>query len=143
MKFTRVLTLLMVGILVALSLGSCSSGPAAPITTVTLIIENPDDPENPILNTTVEVQDENPTVLMAFQEGCIANEISYVLTDAEDSVRDIKDYKDVTVDGLTYYWIYLIDGVEPTQGKANANAISEGQTITYQYIVFDPAAEDE
>ncbi len=138
MKLTRILSLVLAGILLVCALGSC--GVAAPIIHVTLIIEDPNDPELPILNTEVELQTENPMVLDAFQEGCIVNEIAYTLTQDGSSVKDIKDYADCTKNGLTYYWFYLINDVEPLSGKANANPINDGDKITYQYMEFDPLA---
>ena len=109
MKLTRILTLMIVGVFFVLALASCSA--TAPEIKVTLRIVA-DDPENPILDTEVTLQSENPTVLEAFQEGCIVNEISYTLTDAEDSVKDITDYKDYTDEN--------------------------GDVILYEYVTFDP-----
>ena len=121
MKLTRILTLMIVGVFFVLALASCSA--TAPEIKVTLRIVA-DDPENPILDTEVTLQSENPTVLEAFQEGCIVNEISYTLTDAEDSVKDFTDYKDYTDEnGLVHYWMYYINDVEPTSGKANVNRL--------------------
>ena len=117
MKLTRILTLMIVGVFFVLALASCSA--TAPEIKVTLRIVA-DDPENPILDTEVTLQSENPTVLEAFQEGCIVNEISYTLTDAEDSVKDITDYKDYTDEnGLVHYWMYYINDVEPKIGRAS------------------------
>ena len=139
MKFTRVLALILVGIMSVLALASCGEA-AAPEITVTLKIIA-DDPEEPILNTEVKVQSHNPTVLEAFREGCQLNDVAYDLTEAEDSVLNIKDYKDYTENdtGIAHYWMYYINDVEPTSGKANANAIADGDVITYTYVTFDPA----
>ena len=138
MKLTRILTLMIVGVFFVLALASCSA--TAPEIKVTLRIVA-DDPENPILDTEVTLQSENPAVLEAFQEGCIVNEISYTLTDAEDSVKDITDYKDYTDEnGLVHYWMYYINDVEPTSGKANVNPIADGDVILYEYVTFDPEA---
>ena len=123
MKLTRILTLMIVGVFFVLALASCSA--TAPEIKVTLRIVA-DDPEN-------------PTVLEAFQEGCIVNEISYTLTDAEDSLKDISDYKDYTDEnGLVHYWMYYIKDVGPTSGKANVNPVADGDVILYEYVTFDP-----
>ncbi len=138
MKFTRVLALALAAVCVMLTFASCGSVTAPEITVTLKIIA--DDPENPILNTEVKVQDENPTVLLAFREACIVNEIDYELTNDESSVRDIKEYKDYTESdtGIVHYWMYYINDVEPTSGKANANTIADGDVITYSYVTFDP-----
>ena len=136
MKLTRILSLMIVGVFFVLALASC--GATAPEITVTLRIIA-DDPENPILDTPVKIQSENPTVLEAFQEGCIVNEISYTLTEAGDSVKDIADYKDYTDEnGLVHYWMYYINDVEPSSGKANVNTIADGDVILYEYVTFEP-----
>lgn len=140
MKLTRILTLMIVGVFFVLALASCSA--TAPEIKVTLRIVA-DDPENPILDTEVAIQSENPTVLEAFQEGCFVNEISYTLTDAGDSVLDIEDYKDHTDEnGLVHYWMYYINDVEPTSGKANVNSIADGDVILYEYVTFEPEVTD-
>ena len=139
MKFTRVLALILVGIMSVLALASCGEAAAPEITVTVKIIA--DDPEEPILNTEVKVQSHNPTVLEAFREACQLNEIHYDLTEAEDSVLNINDYNDYTEKdtGIAHYWMYYINDVEPTSGKANANAIADGDVITYTYVTFDPA----
>lgn len=139
MKFTRVLALVLVGIMAIMSLASCGDVTAQEITVTLKIIA--EDAEEPILNTEVKVKSANPTVLEAFVEACFINEIPYTLSENEDSVVDIKDYKDYTEKdtGIAHYWMYYINDVEPTSGKANANAIADGDVITYTYVAFDPA----
>ena len=137
MKLTRVLSLMIVGVMLVFSLASCTAT-AEPITVTLKIIA--DESADPVLNTEVTIQSDNPTVLDAFLEGCIVNEISYSLSAANDSVLDIEEYKDYTdADGLVHYWMYYINDVEPTSGTANANAIADGDVITYYYVTFDPS----
>ena len=137
MKLTRVLSLMIVGVMLVFSLASCTAT-AEPITVTLKIIA--DESADPVLNTEVTIQSDNPTVLDAFLEGCIVNEISYSRSAANDSVLDIEEYKDYTdADGLVHYWMYYINDVEPTSGKANANAIADGDVITYYYVTFDPS----
>lgn len=137
MKLTRVLSLMIVGVMLVFSLASCTAT-AEPITVTLKIIA--DEHADPVLNTEVTIQSDNPTVLDAFLEGCIVNEVSYALSAANDSVLDIEEYKDYTdADGLVHYWMYYINDVEPTSGKANANSIADGDVITYYYVTFDPS----
>lgn len=137
MNFARVLSLVIVGVILALSLASCA--PAAPEITVTLKIVA-DDPDAPILNTEVKLQSIEPTVLEAFIEGCIVNEISYALSSDGASVLDIKEFKDYNdADNIAHYWMYYINDIEPTSGKANANTVSDGDVILYNYVSFDPS----
>ncbi len=136
MKFTRVLALIVAGVILACTFASC--GAAAPITKVTLKIIG-DDPTDPILETEVEVQDEAPTVLMAFVEGCIVNEVAYTLTDTEDSVLDIEEYKEYTdEEGNIHFWTYYINGETPQGGRANTIAIKEGDVIEYKFEIAEP-----
>ncbi len=137
MKFSRVLTLAVAGIMLALCLASC--GAVAPEINVTVKIVAG---EETILDAVVPIQSNEPTVLEAFQEACIVNEIDYVLTEDGASVLDIEEYKDLSAeasgDGLVYYWMYLLNDQEPKSGKANTNLIADGDVITYQYDSFDP-----
>ena len=139
MKFTRVLSLMLVGVMLALSFSSCGS--TATEITVTLKIVA-DDPDTPILNTEVKLNTANPTVLDAFVEGCSVNEITYKLSSDDAAVQDIKDFKDYTdADGIAHYWMYYVNDVEPTAGKANDNSIANGDVILYKYVSFDPNAD--
>ena len=136
MKLTRVLALIVAGVILACTLASC--GAAAPITKVTLKIYG-DEADGILLETEVEVQDEAPTVLMAFTEGCIVNEVAYTLTSAEDSVQDIEDYKEYTdEEGNIHFWTYYINGEAPTGGRANTIAIKEGDVIEYKFEIAEP-----
>ena len=107
--------------------------------TVKIIADNPDEP---ILDTPITIESTNPTVLEAVREALIVNEIAYNLTEDGSSILDIQDYKDLSAtqsgDGLVYYWMYYLNDVEPTSGKAVDNAIAEGDVITYVYSSFDP-----
>lgn len=138
MKFTRVLTLALVALLAMFTLASCGDMTAPEITVTLKIIA--DNAEEPILNAEVKIQENNPTVLSVFREGCIVNDINYELTEDEASVLDIDEYKDYTESdtGIAHYWMYYINDVEPLSGKANANAVADGDVITYTYVAYDP-----
>ncbi|MCI8388474.1 MAG: DUF4430 domain-containing protein [Clostridiales bacterium] len=140
MKLTRIISLMIVGVLLALSFVSCQGSVEKQEVTVTVRIIA-DDPDEPVLDTQITFKAETPTVLGAVIEACNKNEISYVLTDGEDSIKDIQEYVNYTdADGIMHYWMYYINDVEPTSGKANTNAVADGDVILYQYIAFDPAA---
>ena len=139
MKLTRILTLALAFVMLALCAVSCGEPKVTVNVTVKIIA---DDPANPILDTPITIESTNPTVLEAVREALFVNEIPYNLTDDQSSILDIQDYKDLAAnqsgDGLVYYWMYYLNDVEPTTGKAVDNAITEGDVITYVYSSFDP-----
>ena len=139
MKLTRILALALAFVMFALCAASCGEPKVKVNVTIKIIADNPDEP---ILETPITVESTNPTVLEAVREALIVNEIPYNLTDDESSILDIQDYKDLSAtqsgDGLVYYWMYYLNDVEPTTGKANTNTIAEGDVITYVYSSFDP-----
>lgn len=139
MKLTRILTLALAFVMLALCAVSCGEPKIKVNVTVKIIADNPDEP---ILDTPITIESTNPTVLEAVREALIVNEIPYNLTDDQSSILDIQDYKDLAAnqsgDGLVYYWMYYLNDVEPTSGKAVDNPIAEGDVITYVYSSFDP-----
>ena len=139
MKLTRILTLALAFVMLALCAVSCGEPKIKVNVTVKIIADNPDEP---ILDTPITIESTKPTVLEAVREALIVNEIPYNLTDDQSSILDIQDYKDLAAnqsgDGLVYYWMYYLNDVEPTTGKAVDNAIAEGDVITYVYSSFDP-----
>ena len=139
MKLTRILTLALAFVMLALCAVSCGEPKVKVNVTVKIIADNPDEP---ILDTPITIESTNPTVLEAVREALIVNEIPYNLTEDESSILDIQDYKDLAAtqsgDGLVYYWMYYLNDVEPTTGKAVDNPIAEGDVITYVYSSFDP-----
>jgi len=140
MKLTRILTLALA--LVMLALCGVSCGEPKVTVNVTLQIIDEKDPSNPILETPVTVESVKPTVLEAVREALFVNEISYTLDESEMSIVDIDEYKDLDAtksgDGLVYYWMYFINDVEPASGKAGDNTINEGDVIKYVYTSFNP-----
>ena len=139
MKLTRILTLALAFVMLALCAVSCGEPKVKVNVTVKIIADNPDEP---ILDTPITIESTKPTVLEAVREALIVNEIPYNLTDDQSSILDIQDYKDLAAnqsgDGLVYYWMYYLNDVEPTSGKAVDNEIAEGDVITYVYSSFDP-----
>lgn len=138
MKLTRILSMVLAGIVLAFALVSCGGEPAKEVT-VTLKIVGSDEGD-PVLDTQVTVKAANPNVLDAFITACDENEIPYVLSDDNASVKDIQDFTNHTDEnGIAHYWMYYINDVEPTSGKANANTINDGDVILYSYVSFDPS----
>lgn len=130
--------MVLAGIVLAFALVSCGGEPMKEVT-VTLKIAGPEG-EDAVLDTQVTVKAAEPTVLDAFIKACDENEIPYVLSDSKDSVQDIQDYTNhKDENGIAYYWMYYINDVEPTSGKANANTINDGDVILYSYVSFDPS----
>ena len=138
MKLTRILSMVLAGIVLAFALVSCGGEPAKEVN-VTLKIVGSDEGD-PVLDTQVTVKAANPSVLDAFITACDENEIPYVLSDDNASVKDIQDFTNHTDEnGIAHYWMYYINDVEPTSGKANANTINDGDVILYSYVSFDPS----
>ncbi len=140
MKKIRILALVLAFAMLALCVVSCGEPRVKVNVTVQIVA---DDPENPILDTPITIESTNPTVLEAVREALIINEISYTLNEDESSIVDILDYKDLGADqsgdGLVYYWMYYLNDMEPSSGKANTNTIKEGDVIKYVYSSFNPA----
>ncbi len=138
MKFSRILALAVAAVMLVLTFASCNA--TAPTINVTLKITPNVDPEFPtILEVNVPIKSENPTVLEAFIEGCVVNQIDYTLTDDELGVLDIDEYPDtITDDGVSHYWIFTLNGTEPEAGRASDIAIKDGDVIEYIYIEYVP-----
>lgn len=135
MKKTRVLILFLVTAMLFGVLSSCTT--SADEITVTLQIIAGDDE---ILDADIKLSYADPTVLMLVSEAAALYEINVVYNADNDSVLDIGDYKDQTVDNVMYFWEYYINGVLPentTGGKAKDQAIKDGDVITYMYASYD------
>lgn len=139
MKFTRISALALALIMAALCFVSCG----AKTINVNLKINCGDEDVPVILDVKVPMKSNDPTVLQTFIEGCLLNEMDYTLTDDEQSVKDIDEYKDYvdTETNTTYYWYYTINGVEPTSGRAANNFVADGDTIEFIYTSFSPDEE--
>ncbi len=103
--------------------------------TVNLIIKAGDDR---IFSSNVKVNAENPTVIDAVKEAISTYELNITLDPNGNSVTKVKNYNDTEIDGITYYWMYTINSVEPTTGKASSNAIVDGDKIEYIFYSSDP-----
>ena len=140
MKLTRILALVLMSVMLVLAAVSCGELP--PEITVKLQIQDPDNEGSYILDVDVVLQEHNPTVLSAFQAACIENEIKYDLNSESTAVLNIADHNDLSAeasgDGLVYYWMYLLNDLEPTSGQASTNPVADGDKITYIYDSFNP-----
>ena len=90
------------------------------------------------VNLTVQgTVDNPPTVLQAAREAFTVYEIPYEVDENGLSLTSL------TIDGTEYAksvdevniytWYYTADGVEPEEGRAGTNLVTEGQTITFHY----------
>lgn len=140
MKFTRILALALVALMAALCLASCG----AETINVKLTIECGDAGDYPFVleGVTVPLKSNDPTVLQAFIEGCIVNEIEYTLTEDEKGVKDIGEYKDYvdTETNTTYYWLYTVNGEEPNDRAAD-HIVADGDVVVFTYTAYVPDAE--
>ncbi|NLZ37130.1 MAG: DUF4430 domain-containing protein [Clostridiales bacterium] len=137
MKKTRVLVLILLTALLCGIFAGC--GEESKEITVTLIIEAGDDL---IFEQQMKLDYENPNVLMLVKEAAILYELPITYNANDDSVKDIGEYKeyDDLENNFAYFWEYSINGVFPdaqTGGKANAQAIVDGDVITYVYTELD------
>ncbi|MDD4773193.1 MAG: DUF4430 domain-containing protein [Eubacteriales bacterium] len=102
---------------------------------VNLIIRAGDDR---IFSSEVKVNTENPTVIDAVREAIATYELDITLDSNGNSISKVKNYYDTEIEGITYYWMYTINGVEPTTGKASSNVIADGDKIEYIFYSSDP-----
>lgn len=135
MRTRRVLILLVAAAVMIGMFASCAT--TTEEITVKLIITAGDEE---ILNSDFTLNYKDPTVLMLVNEAAVLYELDVTLNEDGDSVLNIGEYEDKTVDNIMYFWEYYINGVLPensTGGKANAQTIKNGDTIQYVYSSFD------
>jgi|BioPla2DNA2_1021312.scaffolds.fasta_scaffold51956_2 hypothetical protein len=131
----KVLILLLAATIVFTMLTSCAT--TVEEINVTLIITAG---EEEILNQVIPMNYKDPTVLMLVKEAAVLYEIPVVYNENDDSVLHIGEYEAKDVENITYFWEYMINDVLPentTGGKANAQAIKDGDVIHYIYSSLD------
>lgn len=133
MKFKRILSITLVMLFIIGTLSSCVTD--ATEISVTLSIKAGDDK---IFNSKIKVNTESPTVIDAVNEAIATYGLNIDLDANGNSVVKINNYNDTEIDGISYYWMYTINGVEPTTGKASSNAIKDGDVIEYIFYSSDP-----
>ncbi len=133
MNFKKILLFSLVIIFTLGVFGSCVTTTSE--ITVDLVIRAGDDR---IFSSKVKVNTENPTVIDAVNEAIATYELNITLDPNGNSVTKVKNYFDTEIEGITYYWMYTINDVEPTTGKASSNAIADGDKIEYIFYSSDP-----
>jgi len=135
----KLTALALVFVVLASLLVSCGSK-IEPIN-VTLIVTANDEE---LFNMDIELNYKDPTVMMLVQEANILHNLGAVINENGDSVVDIGEYTaHDDENGISWFWEYMINDVYPdaqTGGKANAQAIVDGDVIHYVYASFDPAS---
>lgn len=133
MKLKEILLFMLVIVFTLGTLSSCVTSTTE--ITVNLTIKAGDDK---IFNSKVKVNSESPTVISAVNESIATYGLNITLDANGNSVTKVNNYNDTEIDGITYYWMYTINGVEPTTGKASSNAIADGDAIEYIFYSSDP-----
>ena len=141
-KFKRI-ALVCALILVGAMIVSCGASTKVSVNVKVVVMA-----EDEIYFGPVEVQvegttDNPPTVLQCAQEAFILNDFRY--ENDEYSILSIGDYKEKTEGDYQYFWVYTINGVEPTSGRAGTIVANEGDVILFTYVkesTADLAAKD-
>jgi len=122
-------------LLTAFCFVSCAE--PAPATSVKLVIKSGSEQ---LFGGTVTLDIENPTVIDVVNKAAADNHetVNIVVSESGDSLESVNEYKVSEIDGLHYYWLYTIDGVEPTEGMANDNSVANGNTVEYRFVSYDP-----
>ncbi len=145
MKFTRILALALVGVMLALSMVSCGG---SDVTNVKLKISVPSE-DDPTKTTDffadgtidVEVPGKNPTVVDVLRVTEGDYDIVYDIEESENgrtTLKGVDDYKTYTDEetGLYYAWHFTINGEIP-EGHAGALTVAEGDVIEYIFEQVD------
>jgi hypothetical protein len=132
-KLKEILLFMLVIVFTLGALSSCVT--SATEITVNLTIKAGDDK---IFNGKVKVNSESPTVISAISEAIATNGLNITLDPNGNSVTKVNNYNETVIDGISYYWMYTINAVEPTTGKASSNAIKDGDAIEYIFYSSDP-----
>ncbi len=133
MSFQRVILFSLVLIFLIGIFSSCVTDSSE--ITVNLVIKAGDDR---IFSSNIKVNTENPTVINAVNEAIATYELNITLDPGGNSITKVNNYYDTEIDGITYYWMYFINDVEPTTGKASSNTIKDGDKIQYVFYSSDP-----
>lgn len=141
MKILRNLSLLALAVLFVFSMAACGEDTAQVEVTVT--VEAHDYEGSPIVLGDVTFEHENPTVLVALEQMCIAREaaLEYDNLGIVQKIGDVgtKTYTDKeTGKNMELIWIWTLNG-EEVKGFANETVIKSGDKIEY----FQHAIENE
>ena len=142
MKFTRILALMLAGVMLALCMASCG-GSAETVVSFKVTIKENGDFLADVASLKIPLKD--PTVLDALKTASELCSFTYDLNDGETSVDAMMNedgkYERCTDEetGLNYAWYFTINGEEPS-GAASENVISDGDVVEYIYEAFEPKA---
>ncbi len=139
MNVKKAILLLLVVIFVAGMIPSCVTD--ADEIAVTLSIRAGDEK---IFNTKINIVPTNDdgtcSVIDVVNNAIALYEVDIKLDTSGNSITKIKNYDSTSIDGIEYYWMYKINDVEPTTGKANTNYVKDGDTIEYLFYFSEPGA---
>ena len=133
MKIFRNLSLVVLAVMLVISMAACGEDVAKPEVTVT--VEAYDFEGGPIVLGDVTFEHENPTVLVALEQMCIAREaaLEYDNLGIVQKIGDVgvKTYTDKeTGKNMKIVWIWTLNG-EEVKGFANETVIKTGDKIQY------------
>lgn len=137
MKTKRIVVMLLAVVMLLGVLASCGGS-----TKTTVKITFMDADGNIVIDPfTAELKMADPTVLDAVKAVkdayATAEEFGQItLTADESAVKDVDNCKEnltEDADGYIYYWMFLINGEEPS-GDAGDVVVKEGDNIVYQYV---------
>ncbi len=138
MKTTKIIALVLLTFVMALSLFSCGKDDtvAEGDTSVNIIISS--DEYGVLAEGAVGV-DDGATIIDAMVAYCDREGIEYKLNAELDTIEALGDYKEVERNKLSYYWQYTLNGKELV-GRAGENTVAEGDEIVYNYT-FIPTGD--
>ena len=141
MKIFRNLSFLALAVMLVLSMAAC--GEDVPTTEITVTVEAHDFEGSPIVLGDVTFEHENPTVLVALEQMCIAREaaLEYDSIGIVQKIGEVgtKTYVDeATGKNMEVVWVWTLNG-EEVKGFANETVIKSGDKIEY----FQQAIENE
>ena len=137
MKFTRILALVLVGVMLALSMASCGGASTTSVTFKVTIKETGEQ----IADVVVEVPGKEPTILDAIALASERCEFTYELNNSGTSVESIGDYAMIYDEetGYHYSWYFTLNGAEP-ESSASITVLSQDDVIEYIYDGYNPKA---
>ncbi len=136
MNIKKIIALVLVAVF-ALSVCSSCVTDAAEIKVMLKITAGDDN----IFNKEIGVSDpegDGATVIEVLKEAAAQYELQLTFDASEKSLKDVKNYKECSIDEIPYYWNYTIDGVTPEAGRAGDNYVADGGAIVYTFCYSEP-----
>ena len=97
-----------------------------------------------IFNTNVKLQptkeDGTCSVIDVINNAIAIYEVDVKLDSTASFISKIKNYGETSIEGIEYYWMYTINGTEPTSGRADSNFVKDGDTVEYLFYYTDPGS---